>query len=135
MIKTSTHNGKILIPQLSEYSAIYLCNLLRRYDAQVVMGHSGDIYQSSISDENSTGNISSLEKSRRHLYKGEIQKDCEIIISQISEIPAREILSYLGFVHGTKVIFGKTSDKMLSEKIDAAESDLINEIKGQVPLN
>lgn len=121
------HNGKVLIPQISEYSAIIFSNKLRRFDAKITLGHAGDIYHSSISNQNAKGSPS--VDHRRENYSGIVGNSSEVIITKNNQIKNRNIGKYLGFVHSIKVIKGTTSDENISQKIETAVEELITDLK------
>ena len=121
------HNGKILIPQISEYSAIILSNMLQRFDTKITIGHAGDIYQSSITDQNTIGSPS--KSYRKESYSGEFPVNTEIALTKNNYIKNIEIARYLGFVHAVKVITGTTSDRDIDKKIEHAVEQLITELK------
>ena len=122
-------NGQTLIPQISEYSAVCLVHQLKRFDAKVHMGPSGEIYQSSITKDNSVGKISRREKPRRNLYKGNIDKKNNIIVLRQVDNNKIDVISYIGFVHSLKVITGSTELPEFSTIADKTESALIDELK------
>ena len=119
--------GKILIPQVSEYSAHFLGNQLRRFDAKIHIGHAGDIYSSSVINEHGKGHSHAIEKNRRNYYYGENISVEDIIINTHSEIPNKEIDYYMGFVHASTVI--QINAKNSEEDISKHEEHLINQLK------
>ena len=57
-IQTGLEHGSLIIPQISEYAAIYLTHKFRRFDLEVLMGPSEEIHPSTNYKQESRGLIS-----------------------------------------------------------------------------
>ena len=68
--KKSLNRGQMLIPRLSEYSAITLCHKLRRFDLDISMGLSQEMHSASSYESIDTGLVSkNTVFSNKKLYK------------------------------------------------------------------
>ena len=80
--KKSLDRGQMLIPRLSEYSAITLCHKLRRFDLDISMGLSQEMHSASSYESIDTGLVSkNTVYSNKKLYKS-FNSD-EILIEDI----------------------------------------------------
>ncbi len=92
--------GALLIPQISEYSAIIIAHKLRRFDCDMEMGLSDEVHPSKSNDQNPRGLIKkeSLRQNKVESYT-KSQEDTpvhEIIVSTTSTLEGYIIKKYLG---------------------------------------
>jgi uncharacterized protein YbjQ (UPF0145 family) len=102
LIDQSLLQGALILPQLSEFTAIFLANKLRRFSGDIQMGLSDEVHPSKgvnkkfkglVSKENLLRNMKRSKKS----YKEDFNKDA-IIISTTPTIDQYDIKEYLGII-------------------------------------
>ena len=101
-------NGKILLPQLSEYTAIYLANALRRFDLEILLGQSNLIYESSIGELNNAGVNSPNSLKNYKPLKGTFINGENVLVSHSDNIPDNHIQSFKGHVRVSHVMLWKS---------------------------
>ena len=99
--KKSLSIGQLLIPQLSEYSAIYLAHKLRRFSGNLSAGLSEEIRPPKNYQENMRGIVSkeNLQQNRSEMQVMQNQiKPQEVILSTSGLIDGKTIEQYLGII-------------------------------------
>ncbi|MDD4973507.1 MAG: hypothetical protein PHY93_04110 [Bacteriovorax sp.] len=92
--------GSLLVPQISEYSAIVLAHKLRRYDCDIEVGLSDEVHPSKSGDTNPRGLVkkNSLRQNIAESFKRD-EDDTpvkEIIVSTTSALEGHVIKKYIG---------------------------------------
>ena len=89
--KKSLNRGQMLIPRLSEYSAITLCHKLRRFDLDISMGLSQEMHSASSYESIDTGLVSkNTVFSNKKLYKNFNSDEIQIDDIQITNMNSFE---------------------------------------------
>lgn len=137
--ETNLNRGQFLISRVSEFSAIYLCHKLRKFDLEILMGLTEEInppksYQSN--DKGLTSKKSLLNNKLTH--KQLKQYSSEIITSTLTQIDGHSIHKVLGAITHTKIIpnkdFVETRDgeqKKLAAHYDALLKELIQKVDNE----
>ena len=92
--------GSLLIPQISEYSAIVLAHKLRRYDCDLEVGLSDEVHPSKSGDTNPRGliNKDSVAQNKKERFKKEDthSSNDDIMITSLATLDGFVIKKYLG---------------------------------------
>ena len=99
--------GSLIIPQISEYTAIILAHKFRRFDLDLQVGLSDEVHPSKSGDINPKGLIKkdNLKQNKSEAFKLS-EKDLsinDIIVSTTSNLPGYQVESFIG-VHSTFTI-------------------------------
>lgn len=102
MIRTSLEIGHLLVPQISEYSAIYLAGKLRKYARDVQVGLAEEIHDSKSYEKDTRGLVSKrsiFQNKDLQFKRNESEFDPESMESTTqSKFQHREIVDHLGIV-------------------------------------
>lgn len=92
--------GSLIIPQISEYTAIVLAHKLRRFDLDLEVGLSDEVHPSKSGDQNPRGLLKkdNLKQNRSEGFKlADIQTPIQdIVVSTSSSLPGYLVESYIG---------------------------------------
>ena len=128
-IEKSLEFGSLLVPQISEYSAIVLAHKLRRFDCDLEVGLSDEVHQSRSGDANPRGlsKKESLRQNKIETYKKsekEISID-DIIVSTTASIEGHRVEKYIG-VHTSFTIVDEDELERLKfiQKTRRSQSEL-----------
>ncbi|MGZ3810021.1 MAG: hypothetical protein ACXVCE_18195, partial [Bacteriovorax sp.] len=98
--KKALEVGSLLIPQISEYSAIVIAHKLRRYDCDIEMGLSDEVHPSKSGEQNPRGLMKkdSLRQNKVESYQKDAQDASakDIIVTTTSTLVGHEIKKYIG---------------------------------------
>jgi uncharacterized protein YbjQ (UPF0145 family) len=129
-IQTMLEMGSLIIPQISEYTAIVLAHKLRRFDLDLEVGLSDEIHPSKSGETNPRGLLKkeSLRQNRSETLK---LKDLDIsiqdiIVSTTPSIPGYFVESYLGVQTTFSIVEESELEKL--QYVDSAlrdESELL----------
>ena len=121
--------GSLLVPQISEYSAIVLAHKLRRFDCDIEVGLSDEVHPSKSGDTNPRGLMSKAglaQNKKEHFKKDEfIITDSEILVSSLSTLEGYVVQKYLG-VQTSFIIVDKVELErlMFVQNVSRAKSEL-----------
>lgn len=128
-IEKSLEFGSLLVPQISEYSAIVLAHKLRRFDCDLEVGLSDEVHPARSGDTNPRGlsKKESLKQNRAEAYKKsekEIAID-DIIVSTTATLEGHSIQKYIG-VHTSFTIVDEEELERLKfvQKARRSQSEL-----------
>ena len=92
--------GSLLVPQISEYSAIVLAHKLRRYDCDLEVGLADEVHPSKSGDNNPRGLLKkdSIRQNKTESYKKDDDETPikEILLSTTSTLEGYIVKKYLG---------------------------------------
>jgi hypothetical protein len=98
--KKQIERGTLLIPRVSEFTAIYLCHKLRRLKLELTMGLSDVLHPPKNSQDNDKGLVSRRSLGQNQHHKFEFKTDTadakNIILSTLSSLDTHSIERYLG---------------------------------------
>lgn len=123
--------GSLLIPQISEFTAIVLAHKLRRFDLDLEVGLSDEVHPSKSGETNPRGLLKkdNLKQNRKESLKlSEIDTSIkEILVSTSSTLPGFNVESYIG-VQTTFAIVEESELERLQyvQKVDRSKSEIIN---------
>ena len=123
--------GSLLIPQISEFTAIVIAHKLRRFDLDLEVGLSDEVHPSKSAEGNPRGLIKkdNLKQNRKESLKlTEIDTSIkDIIVSTSSTLPGYNVDSYIG-VQTTFAIVDEAELERLQyvQKVTREQSDIIN---------
>jgi hypothetical protein len=104
----SLERGILLVPQISEYSAIVLAHKFRRFDCDIEVGLSDEVHPSKSGDTNPRGlsKKNSLRQNIAESYKKRIEDYAieDIIVSTTTTLEDHTIQKYLGVVTSFSVV-------------------------------
>ncbi len=123
--------GSLLIPQISEFTAIVLAHKLRRFDLDLEVGLSDEVHPSKSGETNPRGLLKkdNLKQNRKESLKlSEIDTSIkEILVSTSSTLPGFNVESYIG-VQTTFAIVEESELERLQyvQKVGRSQSEIIN---------
>ncbi len=132
-VKTRLLRGSLLIPRISEYTAIYLAHKLRRFDMEVELGLSELIHKHKHSDKPDVGIVSKhqLYQNQSHHFEFGHSKISlsDIRVAASHSMEGFEILHYLGVATEHKLIDGATLENEDSEEVMSIYQELAHKLK------
>jgi uncharacterized protein YbjQ (UPF0145 family) len=110
------NSGSILIPQISEYTAIVLAHKLRRYDLDIEVGLSDEIHPSKSGEINPRG-LTKKESIKQNIESEIKLTKLKLTIDQMFLSPSNEISGYktiknLGIAHAHTIINEEDLDRL-----------------------
>ncbi len=132
-VKKRMMRGQLLIPRISEYSAIFLAHKLRRFDIDIQVGLSDEIHPPKHQELPETGVVSKstlIQNQTHHFQFSESRVDLgQIIISATPSLDGFQILKYLGVASEHKIIDGLIVEDESSEDIPRYYQELAQKLK------
>jgi len=132
-IKQRLMRGNLLVPRISEYSAIYLAHKLRRFDIDIQVGLSDEIHPPKHQEAPETGLVSkyTLYQNQNHNFhfddpKLEIN---QIIIAATPNLEGHQVIRYLGVASEHKMLEGHIVEDEDSAEIPRHYSELAQKLK------
>lgn len=132
-LRLSLERGKLLIPRISEFAAIYLANKLRQFNLKFKVGLSDTLYAKASKDDAPTIMISkkSIGLNRSHHFVLDQSLRLEnIILSTTSQVEGFEVSEYISIV--TEHIFlspEKIEDEKFDQELSFIYEDLAKKLK------
>jgi uncharacterized protein YbjQ (UPF0145 family) len=129
LIRTSLEIGHLLIPQISEFSAVYLAGKLRKYARDVQIGLAQEIHDSKSYDNDSKGLVTkrSIFQNKDLSFKrseSEFNPE-EVLSSTQSKISGHEISQHLGIVSSSGVYeLGDLTEQTLEYESQPSEGEI-----------
>ncbi len=123
--------GSLLIPQISEFTAIVLAHKLRRFDLDLEVGLSDEVHPSKSGENNPRGLLKkdNLKQNRKESLKlSEIDTSIkDIMVSTSSALPGYNVESYIG-VQTTFAIVEEAELERLQyvQKVEREQTEIIN---------
>jgi len=125
--------GQLLIPRISEYTAIYLAHTLRRFDMEVELGLSELIHKPKDGEKPDVGIVSKKQLYQNHSHHFDFNHSkislSDIRVVATSSMEGFEILHYLGVASEHKFIDGETLENEDSEEVLNLYQELANKLK------
>jgi uncharacterized protein YbjQ (UPF0145 family) len=119
---TSLEYGRLLISQISEYSAIYLAHKFRAYPVSLKMGLADDIHSSINYDDEGQGKVS-FQNINQNIYQEknlEQGPESHIVLSTSLSLESYFVEEYLDILTVEKII---SEDEFLNEQENIVQSE------------
>lgn len=125
--------GTLLVPRVSEYTAIWLCHKLRRFRLELQSGLSDIIHPPRGAKDNSTGLVSrrSLGQNQHHQFRFEGDSDAARVIhlSTLPHLDGYVIERYIGVASEHALIPGEKVEDETDNSIHAFYDELAQKLK------
>lgn len=132
-VKQRLMRGHLLIPRISEFSAIFLAHKLRRFDIDIQVGLSDEIQPPKHQELPETGIVSkhNLYQNQNHQFHFSDTKVelSQIIISATANLEGHQVVRYLGVASEHKMLEGHVVENENSEEIPRYYSELAQKLK------
>lgn len=136
IIRNSLDLGQLLIPQISEFSAIYLAGKLRKYATEIKIGLAEEIHPSKSYEFDNKGLVTkrSIFQNRDLKYQANENptKLEDIIVISSSSVQGHQVEQHLGVIKEAKLydLGDLTQEKFEFEKIDEQLVQVDHELAG-----
>jgi uncharacterized protein YbjQ (UPF0145 family) len=131
--KARLMRGNLLIPRISEFTAIYLAHRLRRFDIDIQMGLSDEIHPPRHQELPEVGIVSkaSLYQNQNHYFHFDDPKLelSQIIVSASPSIEGYQVVRYVGVASEHKLISGSVVEDETSDEIPQHYQELAQKLK------
>ena len=131
--KARLMRGMLLVPRISEYTAIFLAHKLRRFDIDIEVGLSDEIHPPKHQEKPETGIVSkhSLYQNQTHHFNFENPKldISEIILSASPTLDGHQVVRYLGVASEHKIVGGNVVEDESSEEVILLYQELAQKLK------
>ncbi len=131
--KARLARGQLLVPRISEYTAIYLAHKLRRFDMEVELGLSELIHKPKDGEKPDVGIVSKkqLYQNQSHHFDFNQSKISleDVRVVATGSMEGFEILHYLGVASEHKFIDGETLENEDSQEVLALYQELAQKLK------
>ncbi len=131
--KKSLGRGALLIPRVSEFTAVFIAHKLRRFDADILVGLSDDIHPPKHKEDAETGLVSkqNLYQNQSHSFDFSRPKIdlASIIISTAPQLDQYQVLRYLGVASEHTVLDSAIVEDETSSKIQFHYEELAHKLK------
>lgn len=132
-MKQRLMRGHLLIPRISEYSAIFLAHKLRRFDIDIQVGLSDEIHPPKHQGTPEIGLTSkhSLYQNQNHSFHFDnIKIDIDqIIVASSPTLDGHQILKYIGVASEHKMLDGHIVEDESSDEIPRHYSELAQKLR------
>jgi hypothetical protein len=132
-IRQRLMRGHLLVPRISEYSAIYLAHKLRRFDIDIQVGLSDEIHPPKHQEAPETGLVSkyTLYQNQTHHFHFDDPKleISQIIIAATPNLEGHQVIRYLGVASEHKMLDGHIVEDEDSAEIPRYYSELAQKLK------
>lgn len=143
VMQQSIQHGTLLLSQLSEYAAIYLCHKLRRFDLEILMGLSEEIRPSKSYENEEKGLIAKTNLNQnKSIYQEFEEKEIapkDILVTLAPQLENMQIVRYIDIVTSHKIVSEhdlrrnqNEVDQM--EKFELDQSEVFDQLKEQLRL-
>ncbi len=131
--KARLMRGMLLVPRVSEFTAIFLAHKLRRFDIDIEVGLSDEIHPPRHQERPEIGIVSkhSLYQNQNHHFNFENPKFdiSDIIISASSTLDGYQVVRYLGIASEHKIVGGHIVEDESSEEVILLYHELAQKLK------
>lgn len=131
--------GTLLVPRVSEFTAIYLCHKLRRFRLELSMGLSDLMHPPKKSQEIDRGLVSrkSLGQNSQHQFhfKGDADSARSIILSTLPHLDGHAVDRYLGVASEHTFLDSQIVENETAEAIHKSYDELALKLKGHALHN
>jgi len=125
--------GTLLIPRVSEFTAIFVCHRLRRFRLELQMGLSDLLHPPKSGLESEKGLVSrkSLGQNHQHqfLFKGDADGARHIILSTMPQLDGHAIDRYLGVASEHAFLGAEVVENETAEAIHRSYDELAQKLK------
>ncbi len=137
-IEKALDMGSLLIPQISEYSAIVLAHKFRRFDCDIEIGLSDEIHPSKSGDQNPRGLVKkdSLRQNHSESYKKDKDEtpSNEIIVSTTSTLEGHIIKKYIGVQAAFAIVDEEELERLKHVQVQRRTHSLIENYETEESL-
>jgi len=132
-IKGRLMRGMLLIPRVSEYSAIYLAHKLRRFDIDIQVGLSDEIHPPKHQETPETGIVSkfNLFQNQTHHFQFDDPKleISQIIVAATQGLEGHQVIRYMGVASEHKMLESHVVEDESSEEVPRHYQELAQKLK------
>lgn len=132
-MKQRLMRGHLLVPRISEFSAIFLAHKLRRFDIDIQVGLSDEIHPPKHQEAPETGLVSksSLYQNQTHHFHFDDPKleISQIIISATPNLEGHQVIRYLGVASEHKMLEGHIVEDESSSEVPRHYTELAHKLK------
>jgi uncharacterized protein YbjQ (UPF0145 family) len=132
-VKGRLMRGMLLIPRISEYSAIFLAHKLRRFDIDIQVGLSDEIHPPKHQETPETGIVSkfNLYQNQNHHFHFDDPKleMSQIIVAATQSLEGYHVLRYMGVASEHKMLDSHIVENEDSEEIPRHYQELAQKLK------
>lgn len=132
--KKQIARGTLLIPRISEFTAIYVCHRLRRFRLELTMGLSDMIHAPKKPTEHDKGLVSrkSIGQNQHHQFefKANTEESRNIILSTLAQLDGHAIERYLGVASEHTFLASEVVENETAEAIHKSYDELAQKLKG-----
>lgn len=125
--------GVLLVPRVSEFTAIFLAHKLRRFDIDIEVGLSDEIHPPKHQEKPETGIVSkhSLYQNQIHSFNFENPKldISDIIVSASPTLEGHQVVRYLGVASEHKIVGGAIVEDESSEEVIRLYHEMAQKLK------
>lgn len=125
--------GSLLIPRISEFTAIYLCHKLRRFRLNLQMGLSDQLHAPREANDSEKGLVSrrSLGQNQQHHFnfREDPSESRNILLSTLGQLDGHVIEKYLGVASEHAFLDSDQVEDDVSEAINASYDELAQKLK------
>lgn len=126
--------GSLLVPRVSEYTAIYLAHRLRRFRLELQVGPSDILHPPRAQDDTDRGLVSkrSLSQNQHHHFnfREGVEDTKQIILSTMPHLDGYVIERYLGVASEHAFLKAEQVEDEVSGAINASYDELAQKLKG-----
>jgi hypothetical protein len=132
-IKNRLMRGMLLVPRISEFSAIFLAHKLRRFDIDIQLGLSDEIHPPKHQETPETGIVSKFnlyQNQNHHFHFDDPKLDIsQIIVAATQSLEGHQVLRYMGVASEHKMLDGHIIEDSESVEIPRHYQELANKLK------
>ncbi|MBY0515464.1 MAG: hypothetical protein K2P81_01045 [Bacteriovoracaceae bacterium] len=132
--KRQIERGTLLIPRISEFSAIYISHKLRRFRLELQMGLSDLLHPPKHSKDNEKGLVSkrTLGQNQQHnfQFKGDTDSARSIILSTLPQLDGHAVDRYLGVASEHSFLDSQQVENETADAIHKSYDELAQKLKG-----
>lgn len=125
--------GQLLIPRISEFTAIFIAHKLRRFDVDLQVGLADDIHPPKHHEAPEVGVVSkqSLYQNQQHHFQFDDSKLelSQIIVAATPTLEGYQVLRYLGVASEHQMLDGEVVEDELSDEIPRHYKALAQKLK------
>ncbi len=129
LFKDSLKNGTLFLSHLSEFSAVYLAQKLRRFQGDIFVGLSEELgpgtteqnFRGLVTDKNIEQNFSKLE-----IMNDEKVKKEDILVTTLPNLEGHKVYKYIDVISEEKMLDSYELDQIFYKSHPYPEKDLLN---------
>lgn len=125
--------GQLLIPRISEFTAIFVAHKLRRFDLDLQVGLSDDLHPPKHQENPEVGVVSkqSLYQNQHHHFQFEDAKLdlSQIIVAATPTLEGYQVIRYLGVASEHQMLDGEVVEDELGDQVPKYYQELAGKLK------